>query len=1145
MLKRIVLLLLVILFLGFKPALCGEITERIEFSLDEFLFSKSGGFDQVYLRGAGITDQVGAPQLPVKSISFSLPANSRVELIDVNSFERQEIEGTYNIYPLQKPRILSAGRGKDEVIPFTSPDVGIYSSYQPYPGKIADLTGSGYMSGHQIADVVVYPLEYVPQEKKLFLYKRIDLTLHYTLEESRSIPFERRSEASRRVFDKLLDKEVLDPKEEAFESGAMRTSLLPPGDFEYVIITTDLYLSQFQPLADWKTKKGIPATVVSTSWIHENYSGTDAAERLRNFIIDAYQNWGTIWVLLGTDTFRIPARRAYAMTCGAWMHEMEDSIPCDLYYADLDGDWDLDGDGVFGEIEDSVDLYPDVFVGRASVSYAGEASNFVNKVVTYEKNPPLDYQLKMLFAAEILWWDPYTDQGVNKNYMDDLYVPPRFDPITKLYYSLGNESDSTVIVAMNEGQNIINHDGHCWIDVMGVGTGYLHSSDMDTLVNAPRYSILYSIGCWPAAFDYDCIAEHFVNNPDGGGVAFIGNSRYGWGSPGNPQFGYSNIYDHEFYRALFIDEVYNLGAALADAKATFVSRSRQENVYRIHQYEVNLLGDPEMPVWTDTPGSLIVQHPQTLPLEPHRLSVTVTDNSLPLEGALVCVMKGTEIYQRGLTDFTGQISFDIAPVTEGQLDVTVTSHNYLPYEGTALVSAGGPFLSCIGSVMNDGSGNGDGLANPGENVQLTPCLKNCGPETAYNVSGYLRSQDSLATVIDSFQLFGTIPSGDTASSGEYVFSVSPDCVDGDVMYFTLWVEDDNDNSWSDAIAIPVATPVLAFNKYQVWDNAGNKNGIPEPGETFELKVTLENSGTSRADAVLAEISTGDAYISMLDSTEGFGQILPDQSGMGTFILQISSGCPTNRFPIMTLDLSTSDGYQFEENFILNIGSTGFVDNMEAGPLGWTHGGTNDLWHLSGYRHHSGDSSWYCGNEYNHRYSTNMNSYLTSPYFILAPQSVLSFWRWFDVAVYGLSGFYVEINPGSGWETLDFIGSGGVLDSLLMGDDWHKETYDLSSYPTGRTSRVRFRFVSDFESVKEGAYIDDVRIGPAYLPGDADGNDLANIPDVVFLVNYIFKNGIAPVPLLAGDVNCDLKIELVDVVYLINYLFRAGPAPCSF
>lgn len=1143
--KRTALLFLLIFLLGLKPAFCGQITERIEFSLDQFLFSKSGQFDRIYLSGANITDQVGAPQLPVKSVSFSLPANSRVEKIEISSYEKEEIKGTYDVYPVQPPRILSLGKGRYERIPFTLPDSEVYSSSQAYPGKAAELTGCGYMGGSQVADVLVYPVEYLPQGKRLSLYTRIDLTLHYVVEESRGTRFSKRSGASQRTFDRLLKKRVLSLKEEALESTPEGTTLLPPGDYEYVIITSNMYTSQFQPLADWKTKKGIPATIVTTSWIGSNYPGIDHQERFRNFITDAYQNWGTLWVLLGVDTFVIPARIAYAMTCEAWMHPREDSIPCDLYYADLDGTWDFDGDGTFGEVEDSVDLYPEVFVGRAPVSSQGEVSTFVNKVITYEKNPPLDYQLKMLFAAEILWWDPYTDQGVNKDYMDDEYVPSRFDPITKLYYSLGNESDSTVIVAMNDGQNIINHDGHCWIDVMAVGTGSLHSSDMDTLDNAPRYSILYSIGCWPAAFDYDCIAEHFVNNPDGGGVAFIGNSRYGWGSPGNPTYGYSNLFDQQFYRALFIDDVYNLGAALADAKASYVSQSRQENVYRIHQYEVNLLGDPELPVWTDIPETLMVDHPQNLPLEPHTLTITVTDNALPLEGALVCVMKGDEVYQRGLTDFTGQISFDILPATEGELDVTVTAHNFVPYEGTVLVSAGGPFLSCISSVVEDGSGNGNGLANPGETIHLCPCLKNFGPETAYDVSAYLRIDDTLATLIDSFKAFGTIPSGDTASGGEYVFSVSPDCSNGDVIYFTLFIEDDDQNSWSDAIAVPVATPVLSFKKYQVLDSEGNKNGIAEPGETFDLNVTLENSGLSQADAVTAEISTGDAYVSMSDSTEELGQILPGQSRRATFTLEISSGCPGNRFPILTLDLTTSDGYEFQENFILNIGSTGFVDNMETGVSGWSHAGSNDLWHVSAYRDHSGDSSWYCGNEYNHRYTRNMNCYLTTPYFVLAPNSVLNFWRWFDVAIYGVNGFYVEINAGSGWETLDFIGSGGALDSLLMGDDWHRETYDLSSYPTGATAQIRFRFVSDWEGVREGVYIDDVRIGPAYVSGDVDGDNAVNLTDVVFLVNYTFKNGIAPLPLLAGDVNCDLGTDLVDVVYLINHLFKNGPSPCSF
>jgi hypothetical protein len=1143
--KKIVLLFVLILFLGFNSAFCGEIKKTIEFSSDELTFFKSEGYDKVYLSGGDITDQVGAPQLPMKSIFFSVPANSRALSLEINSFDKQRIEGTYHIFPAQRPQILSLA--KDKPIPFTSPESRIYSSSQAYPGKVAQLVGSGYMGGFQIAEILVYPLEYIPQVKELYLYTKIELTLHYADDQPGSLPFKKRSQKTQKLFGKLVDNKVITPKEEALESTSGGSSVLDPGDYEYVIITQNTFVSNFQPLADWKTKKGVPATIVTTEWISGSYTGIDYADKVRKFITDAYQEWGTIWVLLGGDTFILPARKAYAMDCEAYMHPMEDSIACDLYFADLDGNWDLDEDGIFGEVEDSVDLYPEVFVGRASVNAKSKVTNFVNKVLTYEKTPPPDYPLKMLFCAEILWYDPYTDQGVNKDFIDDEWVPARFDPITKLYESLGNESVNSVMAAMQQGQNIINHDGHCWITAMCVGTGCLDPGNMDTLSNHPRNSILYSIGCWPAAFDYDCIAEHFMNNYFGGGVAFIGNSRYGWGSPGNPLYGYSNLVDQQFFRALFQDNIYNLGAASSDAKAFYIPRSRQKSVFRIHQYQVNLLGDPEMPVWTDDPKDLEVNHPQYLPLEPSLLTVRVTYDSSPLEGALVCVMKGSEVYQRGLTDFTGQISFDISPDTEGELDVTVTSHNFLPYEGTALVSSGGPYVSCISNLIDDSPGNGDGLVNPDETINLSPCLKNFGLDSSYNIGAFLRTDDARATLIDSFLSFGTILAGDSSTgSGDYAFFVSPDCVNKDVLYFTLFIEDEDENSWSSYISIPVATPVFSFKSYQVLDSGGDKDGIPDPGETFDFNVTLENIGLGFGNEVTAEIFTSDPYILMVDSTGEFGDFSPGQTQSGSFVLEVSSGCPSNRFPTMTLNLSTSDGYDFEVNFILSVGTTGFLDNMEFGTSGWTHSGSNDMWHLSSYRTHSGDSSWYCGQEYFYRYQNNMNSSLTSPYFVLAPNSSLSFWRWFDVTIYGVDGLYVEVNTGSGWETLEFLGSGGALDSLLMGDEWNRETYDLSSYSPGSVTRVRFRFVSDSDGdIAEGFYIDDVKVGSVYLNGDANGNKEVNITDVVFLVNYLFRNGLAPSPLLAGDANGNMEVEISDAVYLINYLFRGGPPPSGF
>ena len=63
-----------------------------------------------------------------------------------------------------------------------------------------------------------------------------------------------------------------------------------------------------------------------------------------------------------------------------------------------------------------------------------------------------------------------------------------------------------------------------------------------------------------------------------------------------------------------------------------------------------------------------------------------------------------------------------------------------------------------------------------------------------------------------------------------------------------------------------------------------------------------------------------------------------------------------------------------------------------------------------------------------------------------------------------------------------------------------------------------------------------------LYGDANSDGKLNVTDVIYLVNYLFKGGPEPNPLLAADVNCDAKINVTDVIYLINYLFKGGPPP---
>lgn len=63
-------------------------------------------------------------------------------------------------------------------------------------------------------------------------------------------------------------------------------------------------------------------------------------------------------------------------------------------------------------------------------------------------------------------------------------------------------------------------------------------------------------------------------------------------------------------------------------------------------------------------------------------------------------------------------------------------------------------------------------------------------------------------------------------------------------------------------------------------------------------------------------------------------------------------------------------------------------------------------------------------------------------------------------------------------------------------------------------------------------------------GDANGDAQVSITDAVYLINYIFGGGPAPVTPEAADANCDGTVSISDAVYIVNFIFGGGPAPCA-
>ena len=61
-------------------------------------------------------------------------------------------------------------------------------------------------------------------------------------------------------------------------------------------------------------------------------------------------------------------------------------------------------------------------------------------------------------------------------------------------------------------------------------------------------------------------------------------------------------------------------------------------------------------------------------------------------------------------------------------------------------------------------------------------------------------------------------------------------------------------------------------------------------------------------------------------------------------------------------------------------------------------------------------------------------------------------------------------------------------------------------------------------------------------GDANGDGIINISDVMYMVNYLYRSGPPLVSFEAGDANCDGDHSLVDILTLINYLYKGGRPP---
>ncbi|MCK4941145.1 hypothetical protein KAS45_03550, partial [candidate division WOR-3 bacterium] len=277
--------------------------QHVDFDKQNIQLQFIEGYTKVRMSGCEITDQPGAPELPVKAVKVALPLGANITDVSVIHMETEILEGEHLLSCAQPPMILS----QKEITQFVLPDEEIYASDQLYPEHNIELRGVGVCDDYQICELLVYPIQYKPESKKLIYHKSLSFRVAYE------------GGVKHSAHNATLKKMVINPDDVA-ETMTRGTR----DNVTYLIISDPPVDTVFQRLADWKTKKGIPAQVRTVSWILANYSGEDNAARIRNYM-KTLPDSNIQYVLLAGDTYMIPCRYAYAMTCSAFIWNREDS----------------------------------------------------------------------------------------------------------------------------------------------------------------------------------------------------------------------------------------------------------------------------------------------------------------------------------------------------------------------------------------------------------------------------------------------------------------------------------------------------------------------------------------------------------------------------------------------------------------------------------------------------------------------------------------------------------------------------------------------------------------------------------------------------------------------------------------------------
>lgn len=434
----------------------------------------------------------------------------------------------------------------------------------------------------------------------------------------------------------------------------------------YLIVTTNELSAPAQRLANWKTQYGNKTIVMSRS--------TWSTSLIQDSINKALKNNTAIkYILFLGSQNSVPAQV-----------KTSQKILSDMSY-----------------VCTSNSLETDKALGRIPVSSKSDADIVVDKIISYEKNPPT----KKAFYSNILSITGnnnislktteevgtalvnkygYTRKRLYATSKPNQYTGETVCP--NLPKDLADSKDAwkqngdSIVNAINGGRFFAIYCGHGG-NTEWSGSNF-RTSNIARLSNGTLQPVVYSMCCYTGNFSEEgCFAEKFLTQKDGGAIGVVACSGPSYGSSDISFVGTlinSTWADLNFTNTCETNYTYNkkvqysMGEILTNAKN--IAAKNNCNECNIHGY--HYFGDPAMEMYTQEPACI---GKPNISLEGDNLRVNT-------KGTTGCTVTVTSLVDNGATYFksynmTGSETEHIFTGIKFPYVVTIRKHNCVPYVG--------------------------------------------------------------------------------------------------------------------------------------------------------------------------------------------------------------------------------------------------------------------------------------------------------------------------------------------------------------------------------------------------------------------------------------------------------------------------------